>query len=215
MKLKNSPGPDPKTLIFDFGNVLIDIDIAKACRALEALGIPAVESREIHPDNTGIFLAMEIGEASADEFVGAMRERAKNPYLSHEKILGAWNEMLLPYEWKRFELIQKLKKHYRVVLLSNTNAPHHDCFEQRFDEQNPWGIQFSEVFDRIFYSDQIGLRKPNREIYQRVQEELVAAPETLWFVDDNAPNLVQPAALGWHTHHLRIGESVADLFVAY
>lgn len=214
MKLKNPPLKYPETLIFDFGNVLLDIDIPKAQKAIERLGVPPIESCEIHPNNTGIFLEIELGTASASHFVAQMRQRAQNPNLDHQKIIDAWNEVLLPYDWSRFELIRQLKKNHRVVLLSNTNEPHHSCFEQRFDQQNPWGIRFVELFDRIFYSDQMGLRKPNREIYQRVQEELGASPESLWFVDDNAPNLVQPAALGWNTHHLKVGESISELFVA-
>lgn len=214
MKLKNPPVHGIKTLVFDFGNVLLDIDTNLTLAAFQRLGIPPIEEREIHPNNSGIFLAMEVGEAFADEFVADMRRRAQNPKVDHAKILAAWNALLLPFEWSRFELIRELKKNYRVALLSNTNEPHHRYFEALFNEQNPWGIRFDELFDRIFYSDQMKLRKPNREIYVRVQEELDAAPETLWFVDDNAPNLVAPKALGWNTHHLIRGEQIEQLFVA-
>ena len=211
MILKNSPS-SVETLVFDFGNVLIDIDIAHTVRAFERLGTPPIDPCEIHPQNSGIFLEMEVGRASADDFVADVRRRAQNPQLDRTAILDAWNALLLPFDWSRFELVRSLSKRYRVALLSNTNAPHHECFERRFDEQNPWGIRFVDLFDRVFYSDCMGLRKPDRPIYEAVQSELGASPETLWFVDDNAPNLVEPAALGWHTHHLT--GPIEELFVA-
>ena len=60
--------------------------------------------------------------------------------------------------------------------------------------------EFERCFERVFYSYDMGLRKPDAAIYAAVDRELgVTDPGDVLFVDDNAANIASASAHGWHT----------------
>ncbi|MFI3294559.1 MAG: HAD family phosphatase [Rikenellaceae bacterium] len=205
----------PEHLIFDFGGVLLDIDIHVTIEAFEKLGIEIPDKREIHPNNSGIFLAMELGEITPEEFINTLISYAKSESKpTYDQVEAAWNALLLPFNWSNFELLDELRcKGHKTHLLSNTNLIHHLYFEELFNKTNPWGRRFDSFFDSVHYSDVMKMRKPNLEIYERVAQ-LIGSPDPsqMLFIDDNAPNLDAPASLGWRTHHLKSPQTVHDLF---
>ncbi|MBP8193188.1 MAG: HAD-IA family hydrolase, partial [Chitinophagales bacterium] len=62
------------------------------------------------------------------------------------------------------------------------------------------------------YSQEIGFRKPHKEIYEFVlKKQGIKASESL-FLDDKRENLTEPKALGWQTHHVNFNKlSINDL----
>lgn len=204
-----------KTIIFDLGNVLLDISVDRILQGMQALGVRKIEASEIYPTNSGIFTELELGTITEEAFVKAIQEAVQEgfPVPSHQAIIDAWNSVFEPYEWKRFEMLEGLRSAgYRLLVLSNTNRPHHICFEAEFNAKNPFGRTFSSFFDTVYYSDQMQMRKPNADIYQAVLErENLLAHETL-FIDDAKANVEGAARLGIQTYHLEIGHSVLDLF---
>ncbi|MEG1371904.1 MAG: HAD family phosphatase [Mucinivorans sp.] len=214
MRLKNTAYNKIETIIFDFGNVLLDIDISLTVDAFRKMGIDKFDERDIHPNNIGIFHDMEIGKASKDDFLAQMRSMSsRSEEIADQQIIDVWNRLILPFDYTKFELLDKLAKKYNVILLSNTNKLHHDFFEHKFDCENPFGRPFKSFFDYVFYSDEMKLRKPEREIYEVVQDTAKFDPQRTLFIDDNAPNLVEPAKMGWMVHNLVRPETVFDLFV--
>lgn len=214
MKLKNIELAEVEDIVFDFGNVLLDIDIKRSIDAFATLGVDKIDPHSVHPNNSGVFLQLEVGSVTAEQFCDQIRSYAsQGAQITDKQILKAWNELLLPYDYSRFELIRQLRKSgYRVHLLSNTNKPHHDHFEAVFNRENPFGFTFKEIFDGIYYSDELKIRKPEAEIYETVAEMAGLEGRKTLFVDDNAPNLVAPKELGWHVYHLVKPETVFDLF---
>ena len=89
---------------------------------------------------------------------------------------------------------------YRLALLSNTNPIHIDEVRRRL---GPFGYgEFARCFERIFYSYEMGLRKPDPTIYAAVDRELgITSPAEVLFIDDNAANIASAAAYGWRTLH--------------
>lgn len=215
MKLKPTIATGIQNIIFDFGGVLLDIDIPRTIRAFQELGLTNLQSNEIHPNNAGIFLQLELGNISETQFIGTLQSYVPvgQPIPTREQILDAWNTLLLPYDWKRFELLDKLHQSgYKIFLLSNTNLPHREYFINKFDQENPARRRFESYFDQCFYSDAMHLRKPNPEIYlTALQEAGIKVEETL-FVDDNKPNTDAAAELGIQTWHLVPPQTVLDLF---
>ncbi|MEF9950692.1 MAG: HAD-IA family hydrolase, partial [Mucinivorans sp.] len=166
------------------------------------------------PNNIGIFHAMEVGQASQQNFVDAIRKLASKPQnITDQQIIDAWNLLLLPFDYTRFELLDRLRENYKIILLSNTNKVHHDYWVPKFDRENPFARSFNSYFDHIFYSDELQLRKPEREIYETVQQIAQISPLTTLFIDDTAPNLVEPQKMGWNVHHLLKPQTVFDLFI--
>lgn len=208
--------PEVENIIFDFGNVLLDIDIDLTIRAFRHLGLSGLNATEIHPHNAGVFLALELGEISGDEFAATLRSYvpAGNPVPTDQQILDAWNALLLGYEWRRFEMLDRLRESgYKVFLLSNTNLPHRLFFIDKFNRENTDSRTFESYFDGCFYSDAMGLRKPDPTIYlETLRGAGITSPERTLFIDDNKHNTEAAKKLGIQTHHLKIGNRVIDLF---
>lgn len=75
-----------------------------------------------------------------------------------------------------------LKKHYRLVALTNTNIIHEKVWKPRFSE-------IMTSFEKVYSSPHMGCRKPDAEIYGMVLEDLgINASEAL-FMDDNKDNI--------------------------
>ena len=97
--------------------------------------------------------------------------------------INAWNAMLLEIPSVRLEFIQKLKKNFKTYLLSNTNEIHIKKFEEDLSNTNELK-DFQNCFDQIYYSSEIGMRKPDAECFLKViQDHHLNAHETL-FIDD-------------------------------
>ncbi len=168
MKLNSAliPAADRiRNIIFDFGGVLLDIDIRLSVEAFARLGLTGFDPADIHPNNSGIFLQLELGNATEEEFVHKMQgyyidtlplrtpseqpgqprpgqsgngpeQIIPNEIPTREQILGAWNALLLEYDRERFRLLERLRTAgYRLFLLSNTNLPHRTFFVEKFDHE--------------------------------------------------------------------------------
>jgi putative hydrolase of the HAD superfamily len=182
-------------LIFDFGNVLIEIDPARSIEAFQPLGAPAdlnLEADFFHDFETGIL--------SAAGFRDTLRHQLRWA-ASESSIDRAWNELLLEVPPRTLAKLHQLRaKGYKLALLSNTNPIHIDEVRRRL---GPFGYgEFARCFERVFYSFNMGLRKPDPAIYAAVDRELdITSPAEVLFVDDNAANIASAEAYGWRTLH--------------
>jgi len=182
-------------LIFDFGNVLIEIDPARSIKAFQTLGAQA----DLHLD-ADFFQDFETGAITAAEFRRALRSQLK--WASADSSIDrAWNALLLEIPPRTLHVLRSLRAQgYRLALLSNTNPIHIDEVRRRL---GPFGYgEFARCFERIFYSYEMGLRKPDPTIYAAVDRELgITSPAEVLFIDDNAANIASAAAYGWRTLH--------------
>ena len=92
------------------------------------------------------------------------------------------------------ELLEALRPQYRVACLSNTDAVN----VQRFDEE----LHLQNWFDQCFYSNEIGLRKPDPEAYLHVSKALDVPPNEIAFFDDSPACVNAANAVGMHGHHV-------------
>ncbi len=84
-------------------------------------------------------------------------------------------------------LLKQLKHQgYTTALLSNTEIPLVNYYKQ-----HPY-----EDIDRCFFSCEMGLRKPEKEIYEKVLQELACSPEAVVFIDDRKENVDAATSLG-------------------
>ncbi|KAB1067260.1 HAD family phosphatase [Tamlana haliotis] len=194
-----------KTIIFDFGNVFINLDIPGAQQyAFETLEIDSF-SEEIMGFNS----FYEQGLISTDEFLDFYAENF--PKLSREDLKDVWNHMLKHFPPKRLEFIKTLKDSgkYKLILLSNTNELHIDYIKGQvnfFDE-------FKNCFDKFYLSHEINLAKPNYDIFEFVLEENNLNAEECLFIDDNKDNIISAKALNFKTWHINPEtEDVCTLF---
>ncbi len=174
-----------KNIIFDLGGVLLRIDPTRTVNAFQQLGLPNAISNGGLSYNHQVFLDMEQGRISNQEFITGIQKILPEG-VSPQAIVEAWNAMLLDFIPERVELVQALRANYRVFLFSNTNAIHQQCFQEKFFQQ--YNYAMPALFQEDFYSHEIGLRKPKVEAFQKVLKLAnISARETL-FIDDLSAN---------------------------
>lgn len=192
------------TIIFDFGDIFINLDKQGTISGLQQLGM-----KEWSTEMDRLNLLFETGDISHDDFLTGFQKELPNA--SIEEILKAWNAVLADFPLYRLEFLQMLSKKYRLFLLSNTDSIHIATFE------NKSGISFYsdfyQCFEKVYFSFEIGMRKPNAEVFQYLINKHDLSPKRTLFVDDKKENTDAAAALGLHIWNLQVGqEDVVDLF---
>jgi putative hydrolase of the HAD superfamily len=200
---------DLKNIIFDLGAVLLDIDYDKTTNAFLALGYDHFTDMYSKFKVNSLFDHFETGQISNPEFFEEMIS-AGNGNVTEDDIRRAWNAMLLDFRESSFHYIEKLSGKYRIYLLSNTNAVHQSEFESRFLEQMKTK-PFREYFTRAYFSNEVGLRKPNAEIFEYLINDAGIKPEESLFIDDIKANTEAAQKLGFKTHILLPHERIEDL----
>jgi len=199
-----------KNIIFDFGGVIYDIDHQKTRKAFEGLGLPDFEKLYGHVVQTRLFEDLEVGAISADNFRSAIRVYLpKN--ITNVQIDKAWNELLLGFNLDRFTLLNKVKNNYRLFLLSNTNEIHYHQYINELRSINQLD-EFTGFFEKLYFSHQIKMRKPNAEIFQFVLSENSLDPKETAFIDDFKLNITAAEMQGIHGIFLEPGNDITSLF---
>jgi HAD superfamily hydrolase (TIGR01509 family) len=183
------------TIILDLGGVILNLDQERTLRAFKPFGLDMQEP-DIHRDFFNVF---EKGLMNETAFRQHIKEIVTIP-ISDAQIDNAWNAMLLDVPKERVELIQELRKNYSVMLLSNTNIIHIRYFIRYFEQAYSKGL-WKKLFDKIYYSYNMGMRKPDKEIYDAVLNDLNVQGNECIFIDDNTDNLKGAVLSGIHTIH--------------
>lgn len=195
-----------RNIIFDLGGVILNIDYHKTELAFINLGI--INFNELYSQihaNT-FFEDFEKGKIEPALFIRQLKTYA--PGLSEEEITSAWNGMLLDFPAGRIEFLLRLKKRYRTFLLSNTNAIHHKAFQKiPLDSAGT----LDACFEKVYYSHEMGMRKPDREIFEFVLSEKKLIAEETIFIDDTPANIEAAKMVGIEAIYLKPPEKIEDL----
>jgi len=198
--------PKIKTLIFDFGDVFINLDKSGAMQnALELFELKVFETDMLKAN-----LAYEIGEISTQQFLDFYT--TKFPHLTETDIKSAWNYIIKDFPKNRLEFIKRLanSKVYKLILLSNTNEMHIDYIKEKI----PFYNEFKGYFDAFYLSHEINFRKPNSDIYKFVLSQNNLSANECLFIDDTKENIDAAYKLGIHTWNIdETKEDVINLFV--
>ena len=200
-----------RNIVFDLGNVIINIDPDLTLQQFRELGVVNFDEMYTIMRQTDIFDRLDTGKITLPEFRQAVRDFAQIS-LADEWIDEAWCAMLLDFQEENVKLLQKLRtKGYKLYLLSNTNQIHIDYYTKYLKQQFGRDL-LSELFDCTFYSHEIGYRKPNREAFEYVlRYERLKPPETL-FIDDLEHNIIGARQTGMQAYHHPKGDRLVDLF---
>ena len=185
------------TIIFDFGDIFINLDKQATIDGLERLGLSSWNE-----DLDQLNISFEKGQISRDAFLLGIQKQIPNATI--DEILMAWNAVLLDFPLYRLEFLQLLSKKFRLFLLSNTDAIHIDHFEQR--EGASFYGDFYQCFEKVYFSYEMGMRKPDAEIYTTLINRHELAPKRTLFVDEKKDNTDAAKALGLHVWNLQVGK---------
>jgi glucose-1-phosphatase len=182
-----------KTVIFDLGGVVININTQQSFTAfarLADLTEQEVQALASHP----AFEQHERGLVSDEVFRNTIRAFAASE-LTDEAIDQAWNAMLLNIPPERLNLMAELRSRYHTLVLSNTNNIHVQSFNRAINEiSGRKGIH--EFVHKVYYSHEMGKRKPNPEIFDQVIHQEKIRPEQTLFLDDKLENVNAAKQMG-------------------
>ncbi len=172
-------------LLFDFGGVLVDLDKERCIRAFQTIGF------DIRPligtyAQAGILSSLERGQSTIPQFCDELRNMTDRPDLSNEQIIHAWEQYLTGVPSDRLDLLLKIKQHYPIHILSNTNEVHWGMAENDYFRYQ--GHTVHDFFDKIFLSYELGVEKPSPAIYEAVVKGIGCPPEEILFFDDSEVN---------------------------
>lgn len=192
--------PAIKNIIFDLGGVIMNIDFKRTEHAFAELGFTNFKQYMTQFHITPFFEEYETGKIDEAAFIKGIQQIAGKP-ITAPQIVYAWNALLLDFPPARIDLLEKLKLHYRIFLLSNTNELHYNAFQQTLHAVT--GKTLEDLFEKTYFSHTAHLRKPDAAIYRLVLDENnLNAAETL-FIDDTASNFSGAEETGIQTFHLK------------
>ncbi|AMO57483.1 hypothetical protein GZ77_15100 [Endozoicomonas montiporae] len=191
-----------KNVIFDFGGVILEIDYSKTEKALGSLMKRGDHAGFSQAEQSELFNGIETGLLSVAEFRDGLRALCERQTLSDESLDNAWNALLGPLIPEALELIKDVVENRRVFLLSNTNKIYIDRVNEGILRDLGSVAAFESVFERVYYSHELGMRKPDKEIFQLVLDENALKPEETLFIDDSRQHILGAEVLGFQTLHL-------------
>ena len=197
-----------KHIIFDLGNVILNIEYQKTINEFNKIGIKDASVFYSQSIQQEIFNLLETGKISEFDFLIEVNKLC--PKASHKQILSAWNALILDLPQKRISLINNLKSSFSIYLLSNTNVIHINEIKKKIGVKKY--NSFYNLFNKVYYSHEIGLRKPNPEAFNIILNENELNLNEVLFIDDSIQHINTAKKLGIKTYHLTKDESIEAIF---
>lgn len=196
-----------KNIIFDYGNVVFMIDYSRTQHSFTGLGIENVERFFAHTGHDPLFDEFEKGNITAAEFRAGIRRITGKPGLSDEQIDAAWNTLLIGVPPVNHDILLEARKNYRTFLLSNINEIHYQSVMRHLEQEHH--IRSNAVFfEKTYYSHLLGMRKPDRNIFELVLQENSLKPGETLFIDDSPQHIRTAESLGLQTHLMQAGDTL-------
>lgn len=193
-----------EAIIFDFGDVFINLNKQAIDTEFRKLGLTAW-----HDDLDALNKKYETGMISEIEFLEGFQKHLPNA--SVEEIKEAWNSILGDFPLYRLEFLQMIASKYKLFLLSNTDHTHIEKFE--LQEGETFARDFYSCFEKVYFSYEIGIRKPDENAFKYVINNHNLNPKKTFFIDDKKENTEVAAKLGLQVWNIQPGiEDVTQLF---
>lgn len=202
---------DFQAVIFDLGAVLLNINYQDTIDAFVQLGIQNFDDIFSKAKQSTLTDDFEKGTISEDHFFGEL-QKLLNTNVSQSALVEAWNVMLKDLPAKRVAMLQSCKKIVPTFLLSNTNFTHiqdYHAYLQRHFQVN----DMSDWFTKVYYSYQMGKRKPDANIFEQVLTENKLTAQQVLYIDDSPQHIESAKKLGIVSHHLLDNEEVCDILL--
>lgn len=178
----------PKKIVFDLGNVLFPLEYQELEDWLKST--VEVYDASFKKRFDELYVNYEAGDFDTAKFFEILRTELKMQF-DDETFRQKWVSL-----WKRdnedvHELLRELKeKKHSLYLLSNTNEMH---MGEYLKTRPVLGL-----FDYTYYSYELQLAKPHREIYIKVQSLMGVEPDEIVFFDDKPDNVEGAISAGWN-----------------
>lgn len=198
-----------KALLFDLGGVIVDLDYKKTANAFENIGLQNAEKAYSQFNQTDLFNLFETGHISSEEFLAEIQNEITNQ-VSLSEITKAWNRMIIGFQHSKLEKIKKLSEQVPCYLLSNTNEIHLSYIEQLLQEM---GFKhFLNIFESCYFSHQIGKRKPHKETFEWVLNQMNYDAQDVLFIEDSPQHIEGAKSAKLNTFYFKKDSSLSDIY---
>jgi len=177
----------------DFGGVLVRTATRNSRQFWEKrLGLFDGELDDI-VFNSDVANLATVGKASMDDVWSYVQAKLKLSHIELELLIkDFWKEDFL--DSKLVQELINLRKQYITAILSNIWTDAREFFKQKF------AIQEGLTVDKLFLSCEMGLAKPDPQIYKQTAHDLEVQFDEILFIDDNKANITSANTLGINTH---------------
>lgn len=199
-----------KNIIFDLGGVILNIDYRFTSQAFKNLGLHDFDEKYSQAKQSHLFDRLETGAVAPEQF----RQELKTYFsqnVSDTDLDNAWNAMLLDLPHQRIDLLKELSKKYRLFLLSNTNIIHYQAYSA-YMKKTFGKMIFDEIFEKQYLSFEVGMRKPDKEIFELLLNANKLLASETFFIDDSIQHIEGAGKAGIAAYHLQPTETILEVF---
>jgi len=189
-------------LLFDLGNVVIEIDLNRALAHWATHG--RCDKRLIRDRfrHDHAYDQHERGNIDLKAYFSALRT-SLGVEISDADLRDGWNAILIGAMTGISDLLASAAERFPLYAFTNSNPEHQKCLSDRFAE-------LLRPFKQIFVSSEIGLRKPEPDAYRHVVDVIGAPASRILFFDDLIENVEGARACGLQVVHVRTSSDVRD-----
>ena len=182
-------GAAPEALLFDVGNVLIEIDVERILARWAAhAGTDAERLRRRFTYFGPEYERHERGKITGGAYFESLR-RMLGIDLSDAQFLDGWNAVFVGEVAGMRALVERAAKRLPIYVFSNTNQDHYLVWSRRYAE-------LLDCFTAVYASCTLALRKPEPAAYRAVARAMGVAPKRILFFDDSAENVAGARRVG-------------------
>ncbi len=199
---------DTETIIFDLGEVIIDLDSKRVIDQFQKYSDKSAEDIIRLISKSQDLIDYEVGKMTDVEFCQVVNELLSIE-LSQASFEAIWNSFLGIIKLDKLHLMLALKEKFNVLILSNTNAIHQSAFDRRVGEHIP-SKTMADLVHTAYYSHELGLRKPDPHIYQKVIDLQNLNPAKTIFFDDRLENITAAQDSGIQAIQVTYSDQILD-----
>ena len=199
---------DTETIIFDLGEVIIDLDSKRVIDQFQKQSDKSAEDIIRLISKSQDLIDYEVGKMTDAEFCQVVNELLSIE-LSQASFEAIWNSFLGIIKLDKLHLMLALKEKFNVLILSNTNAIHQRAFDRRVGEHIP-SKTMADLVHTAYYSHELGLRKPDPHIYQKVIDLQNLNPAKTIFFDDRLENITAAQDSGIQAIQVTYSDQILD-----
>ncbi|MEQ9403684.1 MAG: HAD family phosphatase [Cyclobacteriaceae bacterium] len=184
-------------VIFDFGEVLIELDYPRIIAGFSLVAKRNEEEISELVVTAPLLQELEIGKITPEEFRDGVNKLLGISLNEHDFNI-IWNSMLKNLPKERMDILEKVNATFDTRILSNSNVIHEEAFNKMIEEVTGKS-SLHELVNKCYFSQDIGLRKPYRNCFEYVINDIGIDPGKILFLDDRADNIAGASETGMKT----------------
>lgn len=190
---------DIECVVFDLGGVLIDLCRERCVEAFARIGYPQAEQMIGMYCPADTFKRLESGEINGEQLTEFIRQESGVESISCEQVRDAYIAFLGEIPVKKLRSIKSLRERgIRTFALSNINELVMPYIRERLFAAD--GLSETDYFEKAFLSYEMGLLKPDPEIFKEMIRQAGMTPERTLFIDDSELNVASARELGFQVY---------------